>query len=137
MTNLIVKKNTYETLKKDGYTDKQIKALAAMATFQDSLPHKGDVDAYSCRPFPSKAYCMCIILKDRYSDDWFNSEVRYEYKNKASLMQTLSHVRQKAFKDSCPYLRYTDNTGERIWYMDYAMFHNDIPYSKELYVELD
>ena len=137
MTNLILKKNTYETLKNDGYTDKQIKAIAAMATFQDALPHKGYVDAYSCRPFPSGSYCMCFILKDQYSDDWFRSEVHYYYKNKASLMQTLAHVRQKAFKNCCPYLRYADDKGERIWYMDYEMFHNDVPYSKEAYVEID
>lgn len=137
MSNLIMKKSTYETLKNDGYTDKQIKALASMATFNCASEYHGKMDAYSCRPFPSGKCCLCFINQDKYSDDWESSDVKYAYANKRSFNQILAGVRRKAFKDCCPYIRYEKWDNDNRWYFDYDMFKNDIPYTKENYVAFD
>lgn len=49
----------------------------------------------------------------------------------------LAGVRRKAFIECCPYIRYEKWNHDNRWYLDYGMFKNDIPYSKETYVEFD
>ena len=137
MSNIIMKKSTYETLKNDGYSEKQIKALASMATFNGASEYHGKMDAYSCRPFPSGKCCLCFIDRNKDFDAWEASEVKYEYANKRSFNQILAGVRRKAFKECCPYIRYEKWDKDNRWYLDYGMFKNDIPYSKENYVEFD
>ena len=130
----MLKQETIQILKRDGYTDKQITALDYLVHGAEiSAEHDERMFAYSCRPFPSKGWICC-----RPTGLKFGQEAPFQ--TMRSFSGIMSGIRKKAFTEGCPYIRYTETErGEyydpktkrvkkygvhdnKEWYLDREMF---------------
>lgn len=130
----MLKQETIQILKRDGYTDKQITALDYLVHCAEiSAEHDERMFAYSCRPFPSKGWICC-----RPTGLKFGQEAPFQ--TMRSFSGIMSGIRKKAFTEGCPYIRYTETErGEyydpktkrvkkygahdnKEWYLDREMF---------------
>lgn len=106
----MLKPETVQILKRDGYTDKQIVALEYLVRCAEmSAVHDERMVAYSCRPFPSLGWICCRPTGLKFDHD-------APFPSMRSFSGIMSGIRKKAFKEACPYIRYTET--ERGEYFD-------------------
>jgi hypothetical protein len=106
----MLKPETVQILKRDGYTDKQIVALEYLVRCAEmSAAHDERMVAYSCRPFPSLGWICCRPTGLKFNHD-------APFPSMRSFSGIMSGIRKKAFKEACPYIRYTET--ERGEYFD-------------------
>ena len=99
----MLKPETVQILKRDGYTDKQITALDYLVRCAEKMK------AYSGRPFPSLGWICCRPTGLKFDND-------SPFPSMRSFSGIMSGIRKKAFKEACPYIRYTET--ERGEYFD-------------------
>ena len=130
----MLKPETVQILKRDGYTDKQITALDYLARCAEmGAKYDTKMKAYSGRPFPSLGWICCRPTGMKFDND-------SPFPSMRSFSGIMSGIRKKAFKEACPYIRYTetergeyfDTKTKRVkkygahdnkeWYLDREMF---------------
>lgn len=106
----MLKPETVQILKRDGYTDKQIMALDYLVRCSEmGAKYDTKMKAYSGRPFPSLGWICCRPTGLKFDND-------SPFPSMRSFSGIMSGIRKKAFKEACPYIRYTET--ERGEYFD-------------------